>query len=70
MIDNLILNQSEARQVVMQATELGLCTADQLFSLCKAKNWSTKNELINGLNELFVKGVYFNVTEGGLVEIG
>lgn len=70
MNNNFDFNPSEREQVMRQACEMGITTSDLLFELCKSKNWTNKNDIINGVNELFVKGVYFDVTDGHLVQVG
>ena len=70
MNNNFNFNQDEREQVMRQACEMGIKTSDLLFELCKSKNWTSKNEVINGVNELYVKGVYFDIVGRQLIQVG
>lgn len=70
MNNNDNFNPNEREQVMRQALEMGITSSDLLFELCKSKNWTNRNDIINGVNELFVNGVYFDVTNGHLVQVG
>ena len=69
MNNNDNFNPNEREQVMRQALEMGITSSDLLFELCKRENWTSKNDIINGVNELFVNGVYFDVTSGHLVRV-
>lgn len=70
MENNFNFNSNEREQVMRQALEMGITSSKLLFELCKRKNWTSRNDIINGVNELFVKGVYFDVSNGQLVQVG
>lgn len=64
------MNNCEFKQLIKQSMEIGFTKVSDLQWLAKTKGYYNKNDLINGVNELFVKGFKFDPITKSLSCIG
>lgn len=49
------MNTNEIKQFIKQTTAMGLSSRD-VIEICQTKGWTTNNEKLNGINQLFCEG--------------